>query len=143
MSARRNKKNLLQAIATASLGVAIFIFSFSGAAPYSIYGTTSRATATSSLLTPFLNFFDSIGSIGVSDTSPNTGSKGGTMNQPSLPQSISLVTDTENAFRQFDDWTYRTTGLRISALYVGLLQGFSWFFGVIKAGVDWLLQRVH
>lgn len=120
-------------------------FSFSSVAPahaYSINGQQPAAPAMPAigngssgidLAQPFVNFFQSLGSVG----------------KISVPTSINsavsqgVKTQAQGFWDQFDTWLYGVAGFHISGLLTAILSILSWILGIVKSAVDWLLGLIH
>lgn len=149
---RRNRAWSFAATALGVLAVFIFVAALVGAPEahaYALPGTPSAGAPASqpavtssydfgssfnSLLTPFQNFIKSIQSL-------NQTSIG--LHQGGYTPPVNTRLDVGAYFSELDAWVYAKTGLRPSQIFVVLLAALSWALGLIKQGVDWLLNLVH
>lgn len=115
------------------LAAVALVFPYRTIHAYSIYDTPTSTSSTfgGGILSPFENFFQSVGSINT--TSLNI----------SIPTGTTMEVLTEagqTAWNRFDAWLYGIAGFHISNFFSQLLTIWSWILGTVKSGIDSLIK---
>lgn len=130
--------------------VAVFIFSVARAGAYAIpdgsassapsgVGGYSFGGSFESLISPFESFAKSL-------QWTNSTPVGLNITPTTLP-TFTIGSGVQNIlgqwFAEFDDWVYRSTGVRLSAIVIVILNVILWTLHVAEDMVNWLLGLLH